>query len=271
MYVSLSLTLSSTDAKNSLIEVSPLLMFSTHSPLSSSRDSKMSSTSLFHTVRYWPGCGLIFHSSRKSCFGYVKRGKLTLLCHHLSIHLPQSCLLAVCRRLNGCTTGDAKITCGYDLPMHHVIHTVGGSCVVLWRPWRGGAWQQRDHYGARPNHWHGCGRSIEQASKAPVSSQTASLDVLEEHTCTRTLLALNMILSREAAWYLLPFHTSLPYSRLGWRTERSNIRMTCTQVTATVANDTMKLITELYAFWISRKTTNVYYLLSSGLGLIHWE
>ncbi|KIL67509.1 hypothetical protein M378DRAFT_9292 [Amanita muscaria Koide BX008] len=30
-----------------------------------------------------------------------------------------------CRRLNGCATGQAKITCGYDLPARHVIHTVG--------------------------------------------------------------------------------------------------------------------------------------------------
>lgn len=34
-------------------------------------------------------------------------------------------LLAECRMLHGCETGDAKITRGYRLPAGHVIHTVG--------------------------------------------------------------------------------------------------------------------------------------------------
>lgn len=46
------------------------------------------------------------------------------------------CLLAECRTLNGCETGHAKITCGYDLPAKceynsHVSEYEERSCFVL--------------------------------------------------------------------------------------------------------------------------------------------
>jgi O-acetyl-ADP-ribose deacetylase (regulator of RNase III) len=41
-------------------------------------------------------------------------------------------LLAACRKLGGCPTGEARITPGFRLPAHYVIHTVGPV-------WHGGA------------------------------------------------------------------------------------------------------------------------------------
>jgi len=44
-------------------------------------------------------------------------------------------LLDECKKLNGCETGDAKITKGYNLPARYVIHTVGPV-------WNGGKYKE---------------------------------------------------------------------------------------------------------------------------------
>ena len=46
-------------------------------------------------------------------------------------------LLDACRRLNGCPTGQAKITPGFKLPAKYVIHTVGPV-------WQGGGHHEAD-------------------------------------------------------------------------------------------------------------------------------
>ncbi|MFP4354980.1 MAG: O-acetyl-ADP-ribose deacetylase [Phycisphaerae bacterium] len=46
-------------------------------------------------------------------------------------------LLEECKTLDGCETGEAKITGGYNLPARYVIHTVGPV-------WAGGTMDERD-------------------------------------------------------------------------------------------------------------------------------
>lgn len=66
-------------------------------------------------------------------------------------------LLEACRKLNGCETGDARITPGFRLPARYVIHTVGPV-------WRGGI---RNEPGLLGQCYH---RSLEVASEFGIRS-----------------------------------------------------------------------------------------------------
>ena len=66
-------------------------------------------------------------------------------------------LLAECRTLGGCSTGEARITAGYRLPARHVIHTVGPV-------WHGGTQGEPERLAACYRH------SIELAARQGVSS-----------------------------------------------------------------------------------------------------
>ncbi len=66
-------------------------------------------------------------------------------------------LLAECATLNGCKTGEAKLTKGYNLPAKFVIHTVGPV-------WHGGS---RDEDGLLANCYR---NSLKEAQKFQIST-----------------------------------------------------------------------------------------------------
>ncbi len=99
-------------------------------------------------------------------------------------------LLNECRKLNGCKTGDAKLTKGYNLPAKYVIHTPGPI-------WRGGQKKEIELLAScyesclRLASKHGC-RTVDFPSistgvyhfpleKASVIAMSVIYDYLKEH------------------------------------------------------------------------------------------
>lgn len=98
-------------------------------------------------------------------------------------------LLAECRILKGCATGDAKITRGYNLPAHFVIHTVGPV-------WRGG-----DHNEATllTRCYHRCMDLAEENNIRSIAFPAISCGVYGYPIEQAASIALSVLLDRSAS------------------------------------------------------------------------
>lgn len=112
-------------------------------------------------------------------------------------------LLAECRTLHGCATGQAKLTGGYRLPARHVLHTVGPV-------WHGGTHGEEALLAAA---YRSCLELAEANSLATVAFPAISTGVYGYPLDQATRVALRTIL----AWldgHVLPEHvTCVCYNR----------------------------------------------------------
>ncbi|RIE17586.1 O-acetyl-ADP-ribose deacetylase [Candidatus Cryosericum septentrionale] len=112
-------------------------------------------------------------------------------------------LLAECRTLHGCTTGQAKLTSGYRLPARYVIHTVGPV-------WHGGTHGEEVLLAGA---YRSCLELAEANSLATIAFPAISTGVYGYPLEQATRVALRTIL----AWldgHLLPEHvTCICYDR----------------------------------------------------------
>lgn len=98
-------------------------------------------------------------------------------------------LLAYCRNLGGCPTGQARITPGFDLPARHVIHTVGPV-------WQGG---QRGEPELLANCYRGCLRLAEEHGLASLAFPAISCGVYGYPVVAATAIAVREVRTGMAA------------------------------------------------------------------------
>jgi O-acetyl-ADP-ribose deacetylase len=94
-------------------------------------------------------------------------------------------LLEECITLNGCGTGEAKITSGYNLPARYVIHTVGPI-------WRGGDKKERE---LLASCYHECLRIAEERNITAIAFPAISCGAYGFPLSAAATIAMNTVFS----------------------------------------------------------------------------